>query len=105
MLFRKRWTRFIHAYLPPDCVLYRESATVCIYREWGFVVKFALDQGEFDAELKALQHLAPMDCFPSIIAYGSTSAGLGSSVPFIVITYHGEALCEIDIHTAFVNDS
>ncbi|RXW21462.1 hypothetical protein EST38_g4393 [Candolleomyces aberdarensis] len=103
LTYPKRCMRFIHAYLPPDCVLYRDYAVVCIYRKWGFVVKFALEESGFEAELQALQHLAPLECFPSIIAHGSTSASLSPvSIPFVVITYHGEALHEIDPYIASI---
>lgn len=65
------------------------------------MVKFALEQGGFKAELRALKRLAPTKLPPSIIAQGSTS----SSIPFVVITYHGEPLCEFDHHIVFVDVS
>ncbi|KAJ2935210.1 hypothetical protein H1R20_g1884, partial [Candolleomyces eurysporus] len=91
------WTRFVHANLPPDSVLARDSAVVYIYRRWGFVVKYALDQTSFDAELRAIQGLSLCDRFPSLIAHGSTNTMLRtSSSPFMVITYHGEPVQNFD---------
>jgi hypothetical protein len=42
-----------------------------------------------------------MKCVPSFIAQGSTTAYLNSpSIPFFIMTYHGEPLSEFDPSTA-----
>ncbi|KAJ2923413.1 hypothetical protein H1R20_g13680, partial [Candolleomyces eurysporus] len=87
------WTHFIHAPLPPDSIMYRDSATICLYQKWGFVIKYALEESGFERELKALQGLALMEHSPSLIAHGTTAARpWASPVPFLVMTYHGAPL-------------
>ncbi|KAJ2935314.1 hypothetical protein H1R20_g1780, partial [Candolleomyces eurysporus] len=91
------WTSFLHASLPPDSIMYRDFAILCIYHRWGFVVKYAFEESGFGRELKALQGLTLMEHFPSLIAHGATVARpRASSIPFLVMTYHGEPLKEFD---------
>ncbi|KAJ2927249.1 hypothetical protein H1R20_g9843, partial [Candolleomyces eurysporus] len=91
------WTHFIHAPLPPDSIMYRDSATICLYQKWGFVIKYALEESGFERELKALQGLASMEHSPSLIAHGTTAARpWASPVPFLVMTYHGAPLQNFD---------
>ena len=96
ILYRKRWTRFLHATLPLDLFIPKEFAAIFIYRQWGFVIKYAYDEDGFSRELKALQALDSLDRAPSLIAYGYAS----TSIPFLVMTYQGETIPHIDTPTA-----
>jgi hypothetical protein len=89
--------------LQPDHVQNRMSTTVFIYRTAGFVVKLYDSELLYKRELLAYQVLAQrgVKSVPKLLAQGTTEAILGprgrpkttaDTLPFIVMTYHGEPI-------------